>query len=277
MNRDNLIDAFQLLDDRYLDLAEECSATGPVHLKKQARKVTRTALIAAAIAVTLIVSAFAIGYFTMSGRKAYDDEKYRTVWNDSETGFHEWTDLTYVMKFEGPEECYGAKFKEGWLPFEPSKERNAWACDDDGWRTNLVSEMAPEVDSASDNYQPYRVELFYAPQFLNDGALLMLDQTPGEITQEQWGSEQVQKFEATRHQDAVDIEELDIHIPEKDMHYYFVIRFSPEKGYIVVTSGTSDMEAIEHIAKELQIKQTDEIIRSRDFQNNCTFIDVGQG
>lgn len=61
------------------------------------------------------------------------------------------------------------------------------------------------------------------------------------------------------------------------MYYYFIIRFHPDKGYILVVSGTSDMQTIEHIACELQIKETDEVIRSSDFVNNCTFIDVGQG
>lgn len=245
--------------------------------RKHTKKFSRTALIAAAIAALFAVTAYAIGYFTMSGREAYGDEKYYIKWDDSETGFLEWTDLTYILQFEGPEECMGAKFKEGWLPFAPNQERNAWACDEDGWRTNLVSELAPEVDSMSDNYQPYRVELFYAPQFLNDGALVMMDQTPGEITEEQWGEDQVIKFTATKHQDAVNIDDKDVHIPEKDKYYYFVIRFNPDMGYIVVISGTSDMETIEHIARELQIKQTDEIIRSGDFVDNCTFIDVGQG
>ena len=54
-------------------------------------------------------------------------------------------------------------------------------------------------------------------------------------------------------------------------------RLVAEQGYAAVVSGTSDMETIEHIAKELQFRQTDEVIKSSDFENNCTFIDVGQG
>ena len=268
----NDIDETYLEETAMIHSAKCSSCTVPTP-----RIISRIILIAAAIAALFSITAFAISYFTMSGREAYTDEKYYTVWDESETGYLTWTDLTYVLKFSGSEECMGVKFKEGWLPFAPSEQRNAWACDEDGWRTNLVSETAPEVDSTSDNYQPYRVDLFYAPQFINDGALVMLDQTPGEITEEQWGDEQVMKFTATRHQDALDDGELDIHIPEKDMYYYFVIRFHPDKGYILVVSGTSDMQTIEHIARELQIKETDEVIHSSDFVNNCTFIDVGQG
>lgn len=277
MKCDRLIDAIQFLDDRYLDLAERAGEGALIARSNPVIRIRRTLWIAAGIAALLIASAFALGYFKMSGREAASGEKYSIVWNDSETGFLTWTDLTYVLQFEGAVECSGVKFKEDWLPFAPNEEVNSWACDEEGWRTHLVSECAPEVDSRSDNFQPYQVNLFYAPQFLNGGALLMLNQTPVEVIEEQWGDEQILKFEAISHRDAIDNNELNIHIPEKEMHFFFVIRFSPEKGYIVVVSGTSDMETIEHIARELQIKQTDEVIRSSDFQDNCTFIDVGQG
>ena len=284
MKRDTLMDAFRYIDDSYLTLAENYAAPKgdkkmllKSNVKPKNGKLRRTVVLAAVLTALLAVSVFAISFFTMRGREAYDGESYRIFWEESETSYHTWTDLKYILKFEGPEECPGAEFKEGWLPFEPSAERNAWACSEDGWRTDLVSECAPEVDSASENYQPYRVELFYAPQFLNGGALLLLNQTPGEITEEQWGEEKVLKFTASQHHDAVDVEELDLHIPEKDMYYYFVIRFHPGRGYILVTSGTSDMETVEHVAREVQIRQTGETIRSGDFINNCTFIDVGQG
>ena len=283
MKRELISQALNMLDDRHIrDTAffDPGAIQVPPERTKDMRKshkVTRIVLVAAIVAAVLAVTAFAVSYFTMSGREAYDGEKYHLAWNDSETGFLEWTNLTYILKFDGAEECAGAEFKEGWLPFAPNEEVNAWARTEDGWRTNLVSECAEGVDSTSDNYQPYKVDLYYAPQFLNDGALLMLDQTPGEIVEEQWGDEQVMKFEATRHQDAVDNEELDIHVPEKDMHYYFVLRFHPEKGYILVISGTSDMETVEHIAREVQVRETEEIIRSSDFTDNCTFIDVSQG
>ena len=45
----------------------------------------------------------------------------------------------------------------------------------------------------------------------------------------------------------------------------------------MVTSGTSDMETVEHVARELEIVQTDETVRTEDFVNHAVFIDVGQG
>ena len=64
---------------------------------------------------------------------------------------------------------------------------------------------------------------------------------------------------------------------ERNLDYYYVLLFSPEDGYIIVVCGTSDMETIEHVARELQIKKTGKMLSSADFEQNCVFIDVGQG
>lgn len=284
MKRETLLDAFQYIDDRYLDIAEKEKPAMKMEIEdlrapkavSRRRRSRKTALIAVAVAAVLTLTALAISYFTMSGREAYEGEKYRIVWGN-ENNFLEWTNLKYVFQFEGLTECRGAKFKEGWLPFAPNDAVNDWAKNKDGWRTRLVSECAPGVDSTGDNFQPYCIGLYYAPQFINGGALLLMAQEPDEIIEEQWGTEQVMKFTASQHQEARDIEELDIHIPEKTMHFSFVLRFDPDRGTILVISGTSDMETIEHIAREVQLKETDDIIRSSDFENNCTFMDVSQG
>ena len=83
------------------------------------------------------------------------------------------------------------------------------------------------------------------------------------------------KFEATQHFDAS--EGPAGSFPEHTDHYYFVIRFSETEGYILVTAGTSDMETVEHVARELEIVQTGETVRTEDFVNHAVFIDVGQG
>ena len=64
---------------------------------------------------------------------------------------------------------------------------------------------------------------------------------------------------------------------ETHLNYYYVILFNQSNGEIIVVAGTSDMETVEHVAKELKIRQTDETVRSSDFENNAVFIDVGQG
>ena len=247
--------------------------------KKHALKVTKRILTIAAVVgafLAFAIVAYAMGLFSFSHRPRAEAEKYSIKW-ENQSGEIVFDEFQYVFKFDGPSECNGVKFKEGWLPFAPNENVNAWAKDEDGWRTRLVSECAPEVDSMSDNYQPYRVELFYVPQFVDDGALFLNYQTPEEIIEEQWGEHEVMKIHAVHHQPGVDDEQRDIHIPGRDMNYYFVILFHPDQGYIAIVSGTSDMDTVEHVARELQFKRTDEIIKKEDFINNCCFIDVGQG
>ena len=273
------------IDDRFIiEAAEEFPDREhhPERMTKMHSKKRHYAkyLIAVAAAVCLIfamgVAAYAMGLFSLGHREKNQGESYSIDCIDPNDKIT-WDNFKYVFEFSGGDECNAVQFKEGWLPFPPNEEINSWATDSDGWRRRLVSEGADGVDSTSDNYQPYRIDLYYAPQFINGGALILLDQEPGEIISEQWGEHQVLKFTATSHRDAIKDEVLGIDIPERNLEYYFVIMFSPEHGYAAVVSGTSDMETIEHIAKELQFRQTDELIKSSDFENNCTFIDVGQG
>ena len=250
------------------------------HQVKRCKTTSTKRIIAIAAVVgaflALAIVAYAMGLFSFSHRPRTETEKYSIKW-ENQLGEIVFDEFQYVFKFDGPSECRAVKFREGWLPFAPNEEINAWAADEEGWRKRLVSECAPGVDSMSNNYQPYRVELFYVPQFVEDGALFLNYQTPESIIEEQWGEYKVMKIHAVQHQPGVDDEERNIHIPGRDMNYYFVILFHPEQGYIAIVSGTSDMDTVEHVARELQFKQTDEIIRKEDFTNNCDFIDVGQG
>lgn len=284
MKTEKLLESFTYVDDGYvaeaaslLDRMED-NKMGEQKPKNTLRKISKTFLIAAILASLLVVTAFAATLFSVSKREAKPDETYKIRWSDSENGFLEWKDLKYVFQFEGPEECREIRFKPGWLPFEPNEGTNAWAKEGDWYNRRLVSEGAPGVDRFGTNYQPYMVNVYYAPQFENGGAMLLMYQTPEEIIEEQWGDLQVMKFKANQHFDAIEPNEFFPEgSPERTQEFYFVIMFNPNEGYIIVVSGTSDMETVEHVAKELEIKQTDEIIKSSDFENNCTFIDVGQG
>ena len=275
----NLTEAVSLIDDRYLDLAEKTNKE-ILEMSKNKRSIVsvrrtmRTLLLAAVLVCLLTATAFATGLFDIKDRPAEKNETYTIHWGESEympEGSVTWKDLKYVFKFEGPEESRKVEFRPGWLPFEPNEAVNAWSKTEDGWYTRLVSEGAPEVDSFSNNYQPYCVEVYYAPQFYNDGAMILMYATPDEITEEDWGEYKVMKFHAEQVIPANEYRE------ETHLNYYYVILFNQDNGEIVVVAGTSDMETVEHVAKEMEIRQTDEIVRSSDFENNAVFIDVGQG
>ena len=274
-----LMEAISRIDDQYLDLADKTKEE-IMKMSKNKRSVVsmrrtmRTALLAAVLVSLLTATAFAAGLFSVKTRPAEKDETYTIHWEESEWGSEgslTWKDLKYVFKFDGPEESKRVEFKPGWLPFDPREEMNAWSRTEDGWYTRLVSEGAPEVDSMSTNYQPYCVEVYYAPQFYNDGAMILMYATPEEIMKEDWGEYQAMKFHAYQDIPANEYRE------ETHLDYYFVILFNQSNGEIVVVSGTSDMETVEHVAKELQIRRTDETVKSSDFENNAVFIDVGQG
>ena len=274
-----LMEAISRIDDQYLDLADKTKEE-IMKMSKNKRSVVsmrrtmRTALLAAVLVSLLTATAFAAGLFSVKTRPAEKDETYTIHWEESEWGPEgslTWKDLKYVFKFDGPEESKRVEFKPGWLPFDPREEMNAWSRTEDGWYTRLVSEGAPEVDSMSTNYQPYCVEVYYAPQFYNDGAMILMYATPEEIMKEDWGEYQAMKFHAYQDIPANEYRE------ETHLDYYFVILFNQSNGEIVVVSGTSDMETVEHVAKELQIRRTDEMVKSSDFENNAVFIDVGQG
>ena len=273
LSRD-LLFAMNDIKDNYLEDARKSLGYGQEKQSvKTVRRVSRTLLLAAIISLFLVGSAFAAGIFSLKERRpAKADETYSIHWGESDSGLLTWHDLKYVFTFDGLDECRAVKFKPNWLPFQPVYSTP----DEEGFYTRLVSEGAPEVDYRSDNYQPYMVQVYYVPQFAaEDGAMLLMYQTPGEITEEHWGDETVLKFEATQHFEAR--ESPAGSFPEHTSHYYFVIRFSERDGYIVVTSGTSDMETVEHVARELTIVQTDETVRTGDFVNHAVFIDVGQG
>ena len=277
--KDLINEAVGLIDDQYLSLTEKPAEEILEMSKHQksivsVRKFARTMLLAAVLVSLLTVTAFASGIFSLDKRPAASDETYTIHWGDSEWGSGgsiTWKDLKYVFKFDGPDACKEVRFKPGWLPFEPNSLMNSWSQDEDGWYSRLVSEGADEVDSMSSNYQPYRVETYYASRFYNDGAMLLMYQTPEEITEEQWGDLKVLRFHAYQDLPANDYTEA------RHLDYYFVILFSEADGWITVVSGTSDMDTVAHVAKELSFKETGNILKSSDFENNAVFIDVGQG
>ncbi len=291
MNREKLFDAMNGIDEAFKtealirngylsgpetpekEILEMIDSKQLKTMAKSSSKRVLTIALAACLILALAITAYAMGVFSLSHRDPNPGETYSISWHDSESGRLVWDKFNYVFEFDGPEECAEVQFKEGWLPFAPNENVNAWSTGEDGWRTKLVSEGAEGVDHTSENYQPYRVDLYYACQFENDGAMILMYQTPEEILHEQWGDLEVLKFHATQHFDAVE----EYSAPERTLDYWYVLLFSPQDGYVVCVSGTSDMETVEHVARELKVEKTGNTVRAGDFENNCVFIDVGQG
>jgi len=233
------------------------------HEEKQSmnksKRIWRTVLIAAVIASLLSVTAYAAAHFTMRGRKPA--EKSFTV--QYGTISHE-VPMEYVFEFEGPAECREVQFKTDWVPAE-----DYWGFvgpQEDGWASLLE---ANEI--YNETYQVYQpgcvIDVMYAPQFADGGAMILSGWAPGPITEETWGQVQAYKFTATATH-PMNLEGTAF------AEGNFVILFHPEEGWIIGVRGYDSMENIEQIARNLEVRPTGGIVRSSDFETSFADCDI---
>ena len=57
----------------------------------------------------------------------------------------------------------------------------------------------------------------------------------------------------------------------------YILLFDESRGYLVIISGTSDMETLEHIAQGLEIRESDIPKRENNLAADIGAIDVGRG
>ena len=244
------------------------------------RPIHRVLLIAAAIAAVLTTAALA-AYFTISHRVPDAEETFPFKWDDSETGYLEWKDAKLVVTFPETAEGKAIEFRPGWLPCEMPEElplSQPWSgLSKDTWFTRLTLESLTWQDSpeARDINQPLEIEVYAMPQFNDGGAMLMLYQTPGEITEEHWDDLNADAliFTAEQHLDAVP----EFGVPERTITYHYVLLANAEEGWIVRVCGQLDRETIVKAAKNLEIRPTGETFTAADFDNRFLFFDGGVG
>lgn len=277
MKKDNIANVINNISDEYVkeaitELYSVESGNTPMEEKRMKNKFVYRA--SAAVAACLILGvgtvAYAHGLFNASHREPNQGESYTITCIDGETGDNSdlvWDDVKYVMKFDGSEECNQIEFKENWVPYTPNEEWNT-TTNADGYRNRLSGEGS-EGDVG--DLPPYLVEVYYAPQFVNDGAMLLNVMTPEAVTEEQNGEYKVLKFKGTSDVTAED------GIQGGHFEANYLVMFNEAKGYALVISGSSDMETLEHIANELDIRETGTIIKSSDFEDNVVMIDGGRG
>lgn len=245
---------------------------------RSARKMSRTLLIAAVAAALLALSVLAVMLYSASDRRVEQGETFSINW-DSPGGQLELKNATYAMEFEGPEECPEMEFRPGWLPVDKdsgfNSEINAWA-EHDGWYKRLTcegTEPSERPETYRDVGQPCLIELWYAPQFRDGGALVLLDYEPEEVHREQWGEREMTYFHAQFSYTAGNGMEY-------TMEQNYVIQFSPADGWIIVCSqqgGEDTMPDLLRVAKELELRPTGNTIRSTDFADNNVVMNGGVG
>lgn len=299
MNRDDLFDAMGGIRDEYLDSAaalldyskEENNMNGSANKTKTGlRKTGRILLIAAVIACLFTATAFAAGLFSVSTRVPDPKETFQIHWDDSENGYLEWSDAKLVLTFPDVGESREIEVRPGWLPFElPSRLAGSLPWDHlskETWFQRFASESLCFPDESGNLpemfqgiSQPILIQLYSMAQFRGDGAMLMLYQSPSDLTEEHWDDMNVDvlSFHGRQHFDERYVEALGKTIEAYDIEYDYVLLSNAEAGWVIEVCGQLGMDTVRKVARNLEIRETGNVLTSDDFQNQFLFIDGGVG
>ena len=294
LNRDQLFDAMSGISDEHLSSAadllgltkEDNLMQFEQNIKKaKAGRTGRILLIAAVLACLFTVTAFATGLFSISTRVPDARETFQIHWDNSETGYLEWHDAKLVLTFPEVTESREIEFRPGWLPFKiPSKLEfsEPWEnLSNETWFTRFSSESLCWGDSAKAFQgisQPVLIEVYSMAQFNDSGAMLMLYQTPGEITEEHWDDMNVDvlSFHGALHIDGRYIPEIGQTDPH-DIEYDYMLLSNKDAGWVIEVCGQLGMDTIRKVAENLEIQETGNVLTAGDFENKFVFIDGGVG
>ena len=217
------------------------------------RQALNIALIAAVLVSLLTATSYAVGLFRLNKNHIPKGVTVHGEWieRDSEGNiidvqYADYPDTNLVFSFDCETNPHYIEFKPGWLPMD------GFGFGEDGWYYYYGN------DGVSMECQiPYKIEVFYAhPGF----RLVMMYQS--EIVEEAtWG-----KYEITK---------LINHNPCWGDDNY-VLMFNPEYGYMIRIGGSLDMEILEEIAENLEVRITDEVV-DYDQDSGIGIINVGRG
>lgn len=210
------------------------------------RKVLRIALIAAVIAALMTVTAFAAGLFTMERHQVEESEEVSGYWRfyDEEGNLTEAQKLTYpdagiVFTFYGPEdgEYNRPEFRFGWLPeegehYEEQKSRS------EGWMYSYGQMCHCDIISCQAGVMSVPVNGYQG--VLNGEATVLKEET-----WDCWAVTEVQ----------VDYTDSKMVRWQEPVNYIYM--FDEERGYLAYVKGCDDMDTLEKIAKNMEIRESD--------------------
>ena len=109
--------------------------------------------------------------------------------------------------------------------------------------------------------------------FNDGGALLLLYYTPENIIEEHWDEQgvDVMRFHATNVLQANDRR------PEQTLEQDIILMSNPEAGWVVRLAGEAGMDTLIKVAKNLEIRETGNVLTYDDFIDHYTFMDGGVG
>lgn len=238
--------------------------------KQSGRKIARTALIAAVIALALSTAAFAAVTYSMNRKEIKKGESYEsnTEYYDEDGNLmyrfrYEETGKAQVFKFTcptEPEKQYNApEFRAQWLPSEPTYGQGGTIDYKNTWRNYICD------NGDYDSEMPY---LICAYSVKPDCRYIIAGDT--EILSE----ENQGDFKITK----LTVDYTGTALGWKTPVSYILI-FDQERGYLVEIAGTSDMETLEKIAENLEIRESDhpQIEYDENSESDTFSLDLSRG
>lgn len=207
--------------------------------RRTGKKTLRTLLLVAAIAALMSTAAYAVNGWVMNLRRAEGPESGSwielatdgTVLNEQKLVY---PDAGMVLSFEGPEEIPNMpEFRCWYLP----SGANFGCTDAEGWATYL-----------SDNGEGPSIPYIVGAGVVRPGNFKTV--INGKVTvvkEERWGDWQLTEL-TSDYSDCTWEWTYD--------RANFVLLFNSEKGWLIQITGTSDLETLEHIARELEIRDS---------------------
>lgn len=207
---------------------------------RRVRKLPRAFLLAAVLVLAFSTVAFAIAEYTLSLRKPSEDEELVSgfryeevvdgkVWNSEILAY---PDAGMVFTFYCPEEImHTPEFRCFWLP----QEATEGITDEQGWTKRLFCDSGDTI--------PYCISTI---DYIRDGLQLVMSGDVIVVKEEQLGDWEI--LEVTS-----DCSKLIY--PTYDRANYIML-FQKETGYLILISGELDMETLEHIAYEMEIRES---------------------
>ena len=278
MNRYDLMDALNQVDEAQLEATERFFESGKEQSVRKTRQVWRTVLIAAVIAALLGATAYAAGVLGLRSRALEPEETFPVHFGTPEDPIDgRWTG-TFALEFDSPETCPPVRYRFGWLPegvrIDPEYRDIARWIKRYDWEPGTIyipwCEHTETHKPGTDLY--FTSDVYYAPQFVNGGALILLSAVPDEVMEETWGELSVLRFTTTNWWSSVRDETTAYDIPR-----HYVVLFHPEQGWIFTIRGTFPMEDLVKIAQEVEVEQTEGLVEQSQFQNPYDFFDAGVG
>lgn len=224
------------------------SEVQPQTHKHGVRKIARTVLVAAAIAVVLTTVAFAAVTYSMDRKEIKKGESLRSNFEYYDADGN----LMYRNKIERkgnaqvfefacptePEKEYNApEFRVQWLPSEPSYGHSGPTDYKNIWHNYICDNGDGESE------MPYLITARNVEpdcQYVIDGDTEIL------------GEENHDNFKITKLTSDYTDTELGWKTPVS-----YILIFDQERGYLIEIAGTSDMETLEKIAENLEIRESD--------------------